>query len=144
MTDAEWCEVIAEGTGIRPKAVAARSEEQLRALTEERAACGERHLMGLERRLQRLERQTNPCGVCLGCAFRHDDVRTIFLSERKPYPNGTYPPLCRLSNGETDPDLPDQPDRPRCRLCGGYMPPIAIVECWEKDAGGARGHEDDP
>jgi hypothetical protein len=91
--------------------------------------------MGLKHRLDRLERRVNPDGACPGCGFREDDVRTMFICETKPNPDGTYPPLYRLSDGETDSDLPDQPDRPRCRLCGGFMPPIAIVECWEKNAG---------
>jgi hypothetical protein len=69
--------------------------------------------MTLRGRLRRLERQVLLPGVCPGCGFGPEDIRTILVV----HPFGSCSPL-----------PPPDPPRERCRLCGGGMPPIRRVE----------------
>jgi hypothetical protein len=82
--------------------------------------------MSLESRIARLENRHGD-GRCPGCGFRPDDVRTIVVRTivvvgSRPRQEGSVPPLCEFAADGTD-----QPGRPRCAVCNGFMPPIAII-----------------
>jgi hypothetical protein len=81
--------------------------------------------MSLKNRLARLERRgPGGAGRCPGCGFRPGDIRTIVVGrQRTVKPGEPVPPFCQVVRDSTP-----QPGRPRCRLCGGYMPPIALIE----------------
>jgi WD40 repeat protein len=49
----------------------------------------------------------------------------VFIDSR-PRPDGSIPPLWEVVH-DTD-AVRDQPGRPRCTVCGGYLPPLAFVE----------------
>jgi hypothetical protein len=96
--------------------------------------------MSLRSRLARLEKQAGlRGGCCPGCHFRPDDLRTLVLTTSRPRPDGSIPPLWEVIH-DTD-AVRDQPGRPRCTVCGGYLPPIAIFEDFDSD-GGTAGEEE--
>jgi hypothetical protein len=77
--------------------------------------------MNLKSRLARLEdRHGND--ACPGCGFRPDDIRTVVIGSSRPRQDGSVPPLCEVTA-----EVHEQPRRPVCDLCGGWMPPIAFV-----------------
>ncbi len=91
--------------------------------------------MSLKSRLDRLEKQIGPGpGACPGCGFADGDVRTLVLQAVSPR-HDAQP--AEMSQVVRDRPSPDQPGRPRCPDCGGYMPPIAIV----KDFDSGKAHE---
>jgi hypothetical protein len=95
-------------------------------------------------RVERLKRRIAPDGACPGCGFRPGDIRTVVVGrtpKRPPDagPQWQPPPLC-----EVVADVPDQPGRPRCDLCGGFMPPIALIEEPSDGRGWDAGDPPDP
>jgi hypothetical protein len=89
--------------------------------------------MSLATRLARLERQQGD--RCPGCGFRPTDIRTIeirrTITREEVDAGAPVPPLVEQVAGELD-----QPGRPRCEVCHGYMPPVAFVRCYEGPADG--------
>lgn len=78
-------------------------------------------------RLAHLEQRTGgKHGECPGCGFRPDAIRTIIFGLSKLRPDGSIPPL--VEDHRDGAGCIDQPDRPRCTICGGYMPPIAFID----------------
>jgi hypothetical protein len=72
--------------------------------------------MSIKSRLKKLERANREKdmrgnGPCRGCGWAPGDIRTIEVVEP----------------GSENNNVPDQPNRPRCRICGDFMPPIAII-----------------
>jgi hypothetical protein len=92
--------------------------------------------MSLRSRLGRLERQAGlRDGRCPGCGWRADDLRTLVLTDSRPRPDGSILPLWEVVH-DTD-AVRDQPGRPRCTVCGGYLPPLAIIEAFDRGGGAA-------
>jgi hypothetical protein len=85
----------------------------------------------LKGRLDRLEKATTGDGRCPGCGFAADDIRTISVREQVVDSEEQVPP--DVEELPANAPVPDQPDRPRCAVCGGYMPPIAIVGALDED-----------
>ena len=111
--------------------------------------------MKLEARLRRLEKSAPPpcpaCrdrhghsvvvtyhegvaeGRCPVCGFRPDDIRTLVFG---CYREADSPGECsqgREAAPGGEEEGPDQPGLARCPRCGGYMPPIAIVEDFDPE-----------
>jgi len=76
--------------------------------------------MSIERRLAKLEHTTK--GRCLGCGYMPDAIRTVIVV--RPPKTGTT---------QAVQDDPPQPGRPRCRVCGLFLLPVAIVEVGEDE-----------
>ncbi len=82
--------------------------------------------MSITSRLNKLERETGIAdGRCPGCHFYPDSIRTIVMGRHPVYRPGE--PVRPFVEFCADPEIDDQPGRPRCAVCGGYMPPIAFV-----------------
>jgi hypothetical protein len=78
--------------------------------------------MSIKARLSKLHQERRgKGGRCPGCGFAPDGIRTIVISRQSP--GGPVRPLFEVVAD----DMP-QPGRPRCSICGGYMPPIATVD----------------
>jgi hypothetical protein len=74
--------------------------------------------MSLRARLNQRERLSGaPSGRCPSCGGRPDDLRTVVLTDSRPRPDGSIPPLWEVVH-DTD-AIHDQPGRPRCAVCGG-------------------------
>ena len=80
--------------------------------------------MSIRGRLDKLERDRGvKDGRCPGCGCRPGDIRTIEIRLHPQYqPGEPVRPLV-----ESCPEIADQPGRPRCVVCGGYMPPVALI-----------------
>lgn len=77
--------------------------------------------MSIKGRLKKLEHErTSKDGRCRGCGFRPGDIRTMVIGLQPP---GECRPFCEV----VDDDTP-QPGRSHCRICQGYMPPVALIE----------------
>jgi hypothetical protein len=68
--------------------------------------------MTLRSRLERIERERPADGPCPGCGFRPDEPRSVIL-RRRGLPGADGPV--------------SQPERARCPVCEGYMPPVATI-----------------
>lgn len=78
--------------------------------------------MSIKGRLKKLEQEKRgKRGECPGCGFAPGDIRTVVFG-RQPK-GGPVLPFTEIV-----PEVRDQPGRPLCSICGGYMPPIAIIE----------------
>lgn len=81
--------------------------------------------MSIKGRLKKLERErTSKDGRCRGCGFGPESIRTMVIAVQPP---GECRPFCEI----VDDDTP-QPGRPRCHTCQGYMPPVALIEEFDK------------
>lgn len=77
-------------------------------------------IVSVKNRLAKLTRRLNPNGACVGCGYRPGDIRTVEIC------------IPKLDDMDALPDEVTSPaDRPLCPVCGGYMPPIAIVYAHE-------------
>jgi hypothetical protein len=86
--------------------------------------------MSIKGRMTKLERETGiKDGVCPGCRLRPGDIRTIVIASHPIYkPGEPVLPFYQIVCGDMH-----QPGRPRCGVCGGYMPPVATVVLPDQD-----------
>lgn len=91
--------------------------------------------MSIKNRLDKLEQARGAKdGRCPGCGFRANDIRTI---EFRLHPQCQQGELAEPIS-EPCPEFADQPGRPRCVGCGGYMPPVAIINVHRQASDGVR------